>query len=131
MKKVLPLFIILLLLIGESHAQVTRFIVRFKHKGATSFNLSNPAAYLSARAIDRRTRYNIAIDSSDLPVPASFITQIKNIPGVTVLNASRWLNAVSVDTTDPGALAAINALPFVQTVSGLAAKTAGPPTINS
>jgi hypothetical protein len=125
MKKSLLSLAFLLVLISESNAQLTRFIVRFKHKGATTFTIANPSPYLSARAIARRTRYNIAIDSTDLPIPASYISQLKNIPGVTVLNASKWLNAVSVDTTNPSALAAINALPFVQSTSGIAAKSVG------
>jgi hypothetical protein len=123
MKKIFPsLFFISFLAINESQAQFTRFIIKFKNKEATSFTLADPSAYLSSRAIDRRTRYNISIDSSDLPVPSSYITQIKNIPGVTVLNVSKWLNALSVDTTDPNALSAINALPFVQSTSAISAK---------
>lgn len=112
-------------LIPESQAQFTRFIIRLKNKGATPFTIANPSPYLSARAIDRRTRYGIAIDSTDLPVPASYVTQIRNIPGVVVLNVSKWLNAVVIDTTDPSALAAVNALPFVQSTAALAARVRG------
>jgi serine protease AprX len=125
MKKVLVFFFIGILVATESQAQLTRFIVRFKNKGASLFTLANPSAYLSSRAIARRTRYSIAIDSADLPVPSSYITQVKNIPGVTLLNVSKWLNAVSIDTTDANALAAVNALPFVQSSSPIAAKIAG------
>ncbi|HEY6503936.1 MAG TPA: S8 family serine peptidase [Chitinophagaceae bacterium] len=122
MKKVLLLIIISVLLVNESQAQFTRFIIKLKNKGGTSFTIANPSAYLSARAIDRRTKYGIAIDSTDLPVPSSYITQIKNIPGVIVLNSSKWLNAVAIDTTDPNALAAVNALPFVQSTTAIAAR---------
>ncbi|MEI9947232.1 MAG: S8 family peptidase [Chitinophagaceae bacterium] len=121
MKKFL-LFLFLSLLASSSYSQSTRYIVRFKHKGATSFTLSNPAPYLSQRAIDRRTRYNITIDSADLPVPSSFITAIKNIPNVTVLNISRWLNAVTILTTDANAINTINSLPYVQNTMAIAAR---------
>ncbi|MBL7741339.1 MAG: S8 family peptidase [Chitinophagaceae bacterium] len=123
MKKIVFLACLCIWMWTGSQAQFTRFIIRFKNKGATSFTLANPSPYLSARAIERRTRYNITIDSTDLPVPLSYVNQVKAIPGVTVLNTSRWLNAISIDTTDPGALAAINALPFVQSTSVIAAKT--------
>lgn len=122
MKKFLPAFFIVVVMVSESQAQFTRFIIRLKDKGATTFTLANPSAYLSSRAISRRTKYSIAVDSTDLPVPSSYITQIENIPGVSVLNSSRWLNAITIDTTDPGALAAVNALPFVQSSSGIAAR---------
>jgi hypothetical protein len=117
------ILIVLLFLAGESNAQLNRYIIRFKHKGATTFTLNNPSSYLSQRAIDRRTRYNIAIDSTDLPVPPTYITQIQNIPNVTVHNVSRWLNAITIRTTDPAAITAINALPFVQSTTGIASRS--------
>jgi serine protease AprX len=123
MKKFLPLVSIGFLFISESQAQFTRYLIRLKNKGATTFTITNPSPYLSARAINRRTLYNIAIDSTDLPVPSSYITQIRNIPNVTVLNVSRWVNAVDIQTTDANAITAINALPFVQSSTGIAART--------
>lgn len=122
MKNILLFFLVLHLLANESQAQFTRYLVQLKNKGGNSFTLANPSAYLSQRAIDRRTRYGIAIDSTDLPVTAAYITAIRNIPNVTVLNVSKWLNSVSVQTSDANAITAINALPFVQNVSGLAAR---------
>ena len=110
------------MVVDESHAQFTRYIVRFKNKGATTFTIANPSPYLSTRAIARRTRYNIAIDSSDLPVPSSYVTQVRNIPNVTLLNVSKWLNAVDIQTSDPNAITAINALPFVQNTAAIAAR---------
>jgi hypothetical protein len=62
------------------------------------------------------------LDSTDLPVPASYISQIQSIPNVAILNVSRWLNALSIQTTDANAIAAINALSFVQNTSPVAAR---------
>ena len=39
-----------------------------------------------------------------------------------LLNVSRWLNALTIQTTDANAIAAINALPFVQSTSSVAAR---------
>lgn len=117
----------LLLYFIPTHAQFSRYIVFLKHKGATSFTLGNPGAYLSQRAIDRRTRYTISIDSADLPVPESYISQINAITNVTVLNISKWLNAVTIQITDANALTTINALPFIKNSSpiGLRASSTG------
>jgi serine protease AprX len=123
MKNIFLFFIALFLLSNNSQAQFTKYLVKLKNKGGNSFTLANPAAYLSQRAIDRRTRYGIVIDSTDLPVTVAYITAIRNIPNVTVLNISKWLNSVSIQTSDANAITAINALPFVQNVSGLAART--------
>ena len=124
MKKTLPLLMLLLVAVSESQAQFTRYIVRLKNKGGTPYSISSPLGYLSQRAVDRRTKYSITIDSTDLPVTPSYITQIRNISNVTLLNVSRWLNAVTIQTSSPAAITAINALPFVQSVNGIAAKTA-------
>jgi serine protease AprX len=123
MKNIFLFFITLVLLVNKSQAQFTKYLIKLKNKGGNTFTLANPGAYLSQRAIDRRTRYGIAIDSTDLPVTAAYITLIRAIPNVTVLNISKWLNSVSIQTSDAAAITAINALPFVQNVSGLAART--------
>jgi len=123
MKKVFLLIIISFVLLQPSKAQFTRYIVQLKNKGGSSYSFSNPIAYLSQRAIDRRIKYGIAIDSADIPVTPSYISQIDNIANVTVLNASKWLNSVTIKTTDANAITAINALPFVQNTIAIAARS--------
>jgi len=110
--------------LSHVNAQFTRYIVKLKNKNGTPYSFSNPKAYLSQRAIDRRARYNIAIDSTALPANPSYVNQIKNTPNVAVLNVSRWLNAIAIQTTDANAIATINAFPFVQSTSGIAARIA-------
>jgi serine protease AprX len=122
MKKSLLLFSIVFLFASQVPAQFTRYVIRLKDKGATTFSLATPADYLSTRAIARRTHYSIALDSTDLPVPASYISQIQQIPNVTVLNTSRWLNTISIQTNDANALNAINALPFVSNSTAVAGR---------
>ena len=122
MKKILLLLLTGFIYFTGLQAQFSRYILQLKNKGATTNTLSNPSPYLSQRAINRRIRYNISLDSTDLPVPASYISQIQSIPNVTILNVSRWLNAVSIQTTDVNAISAINALPFVQNTSAIAAR---------
>ena len=129
MQKLLRL-VILVVVCGSLHqpitAQFSRYIVRLKHKGGSTFSLSNPGAYLSTRALDRRSRYGISIDSLDLPVSPPLLSQIRSIPNLTVLNVSKWLNAVCIQTTDPGVINTLTALPFVRSVDGLAARIQQP-----
>ncbi|MFI5133770.1 MAG: S8 family serine peptidase [Chitinophagales bacterium] len=124
MKQFLLLFSVVLLINTESPAQFTRYIVQLKNKGGNPFTLANPTAYLSQRAVDRRTRYGIAIDSSDLPVTPSYVTQIKNVANVTLLNVSKWLNSITIQTSDANAITTISGFSFVKTVSGIAARMA-------
>lgn len=126
LKYLLCTALLLCSLLPDADAQYNRYLVQFKHKGATSFSLTDPAAYLSARALERRSRFHIPVDSTDLPVPATYIQEIQQLSGVTVLNQSRWLNAISIQTSSSTAIATIESLPFVRSISGLAARGIAP-----
>lgn len=122
MKKAFLFLLAGFLLSEDLPAQFSRYVIQLKDKAATTHTLNSPSAYLSPRSIERRTRYNIPVDSTDLPVPASYLSQIRNVPGVELLNVSRWLNAVAIRVTDPGALTTINGLPFVLSAKPVAAR---------
>jgi hypothetical protein len=125
MKKFLLFLLLITTLVYDANAQFSRYMVRLKNKGGGNpYSLLNPSAYLSARSLARRAKYAISVDSTDMPVTPAYITQIRNIPNLTVLNISRWMNAVTIQTTDAAAITALNALPFVQNVAGFAARMA-------
>jgi serine protease AprX len=115
---------VLMLLALFSQAQ-SRYVIKFRDKGTNPYALNNPIAYLSQRAIDRRLRYAIPIDSTDLPVTPRYIDSIRLSGTVTILNASKWLNSVTIQTTDAAALAKINSFPFVQSANAIASRIAG------
>lgn len=94
-----------------------RHIVELTDKRATTFSLGRPQEFLSSRSLDRRRRQDIAIDSSDLPVCTSYIDSLRSLRNVTVLNTSRWLNQVAIQTGDLQALKRIRSMSFVKRVS--------------
>ena len=112
---------LLLLLNTDLDAQYTKHIVQLKDKKGSPHTFSNPSTYLSAKAIQRRTRQKISFDSTDLPPSPSYIDSIRNVANVTVLNQSRWLNQVLIQTSDPAALVKINSFSFVKTSQPIAA----------
>ena len=120
-KYLLLLFISLSLGALNGHAQFTRYIIRLKDKGANPFTIANPSQYLTARSIQRRARYNILIDSSDLPVTPRYIDSIRLAGAVTILNVSKWLNQVAIQTSDMTALNKINGFPFVTSTNPIGA----------
>lgn len=130
MKKLFGCLLTVWALSLTSEAQVSRYIVRFKDKGNSPYSLNNPSAFLSPRALDRRTRFSITVDSTDLPITPRYVDSLRLAGAVTILNTSRWLNAVSIQTTDNAALIKINTLPFVKTVSGIALRTSNPVSKN-
>ncbi len=123
MKKIL-LWIFLALFFTRAESQLSRYIVKFTDKGGNTFQLSNPTAFLSTKAIERRTRYGITLDSTDLPVSQKYIDSLKNVPNVTVMNISKWMNQVSIQTNDPAAIEKINSFPFVLVTSPIASISA-------
>lgn len=114
-----------LLFTGLANCQYSRIIVQLKDKGNNTFSLSNPSQFLSPKAIQRRTRYNIPLDSTDLPVSESYINTIKAVNNVTVLSVSKWLNRVLIRTTDPAAISTIQSLPFVVYTNNVAPRISG------
>ncbi len=116
-KSIIVLFSFLMLGISASfHAQTNYyFYVQFANKKNSPYSLSNPSAYLSARAIARRTTFSIPIDSTDLPVNPAYVSQIENL-GVHVHCASKWMNGVTVKLTDSTKMSQVRTLPFVKFV---------------
>ncbi|QVY66714.1 S8 family serine peptidase [Polaribacter sp. Q13] len=71
----------------------------------TSF-LETPLTMLSQRALDRRSKLNISLDSKDVPVEEAYYSQLKNDVNIAVLGKSKWLNAIHIQ----GEISAINNL---------------------
>ncbi len=113
------LSILLLLIVASlfSQAQVATFIywVQFTDKNNSPYSIDNPEAYLSPRALQRRANLGISIDEYDIPVNPQYLQAVADC-GVVLINPSKWLNGVSVFTTDVNVIEAINALPFVEVV---------------
>lgn len=103
----------------QANAQYPKLIVQLKDKSNNTFSLENPAQFLSERAIERRRRNNISIDSTDLPVTTKFKDSIRLAGNVKVLSESRWLNQVLIETTDEGAINKIMSMPFVKSAKGI------------
>lgn len=104
------------------HAQYSRYIIQLKDKRGTPYTISNPSAYLSRKAIERRVRHKIPIDSTDLPISAAYLDSLRSVPNVIILNKSNWLNHVCISTTDPKALLKINSFPFVRSSVAIASR---------
>jgi len=125
MKKSFWLFIIITIgFTVKGYSQFSRYIIQLKDKTGSSFSTSNPSLFLSQRAINRRVKYNIPVTETDLPVNLTYIQSILGVGNVTILNVSKWFNQVCILTTDATAITRINALPFVQNASPIAARMA-------
>jgi len=86
--------------------------VHFTDKDNSAFSISNPAAFLSARAIARRTQQGIPIVTNDLPVNAAYVNGVL-ATGAKLHGSSKWLNSITVYLDSSSQLTQIIALPYV------------------
>jgi hypothetical protein len=87
----------------------------FTDKNNTEFSFSAPEKYLSERAIDRREKQLIIIDSLDLPVNSNYISEVLNL-GVEFVHASKWLNGITVKSEIDSFSFMVLQLPFVRDI---------------
>ncbi|WP_051203641.1 S8 family serine peptidase [Hugenholtzia roseola] len=98
-------------------AQKTQLVL-FKDKNGTPFNLQNPRAFLSQKAIDRRIKQQISLDERDLPVNPDYLRQIA-ATGAEILYPTKWQNGALVFATEE-VFAQIQNLPFVLKIEQIA-----------
>ncbi len=113
MKKLLVLIALFACQMGFS--QIQDAIVFFTDKENVAASIANPITILSQAAIDRKQLQGTPIDARDVPVNESYITQIKNISGITVFAKSKWMNYVYVRGTEANINNLLN-LSFVESV---------------
>ena len=93
-----------------------KYYIQLSDKNGSPYTVGNPTQFLSAKAVTRRTNQNIAINSSDIPVNPSYISQIA-ATGAIVLYSIKWFNGIVIQTASPSVLIAVNALPCVTSSS--------------
>ncbi|MBU0489087.1 MAG: S8 family serine peptidase [Bacteroidetes bacterium] len=98
-----------------SQAVPMKYAVFFTDKSNSNYSVSDPLAFLSQRAIDRRTNCGAIVSTQDFPVNPWYNDSLRNA-GVQVICSSRWMNFSIIHTTDSASLVAVQNLPFVSRV---------------
>ena len=109
------LLLVLASLFAEAQVATNIYWVQFTDKNNSPYSIDNPEAYLSPRALQRRANQGIGIDEYDIPVNPQYLQAVADC-GAQLLHPSKWLNGVSVYTTNPNVIDAIHALEFVEVV---------------
>lgn len=86
--------------------------ITFADKGNTPYSLLHPEQFLSAKAIKRRQKQGISIDSTDLPVCTQYLHAIQR-HGLRIVTKGKWENFVTVACNDTTLIQKVAALPFV------------------
>jgi serine protease AprX len=89
----------------------SKYFIQFTDKNNSPYSISNPSAFLTQRALDRRAAQGILIDSTDIPVNQAYIDSVIS-KGALVLTRSKWFNGVTIEA-DLSTLQDVLSLPFV------------------
>lgn len=105
---------LLLSTIGASAQQDTlKYRISLRDKAPTTYSLDRPEEFLSKKAIERRQKQGLAIDTTDLPVCAKYVDAIRK-KGVKIVTMGKWDNFVTVSCNDSVLIDKIAQLPFVR-----------------
>ena len=108
-------FLLILVIANFGFAQIEDAWVYFNDKPSSATFLASPLTMLTQRSLDRRTTQSIPLDITDVPVEQTYITQITNATGITVMAKSKWLNALHIRGSQTD-IQALTGLPFVNNV---------------
>lgn len=89
--------------------------VALQDKRGTDYSLKHPERFLSERALARRSKQHLAVDSTDLPLSRKYLKKLA-AKGFAVIGGSKWNNTVLVKDTSTTASQRLGALPFVTKV---------------
>ena len=132
MKKIILFLLLISSFLGFSQEDAW---VYFTDKPDSATYLANPLTMLTQKSLDRRTAQNIALDIKDVPISPSYITQITNATGITVMAKSKWLNALHIrgsvtDIQQLSTLSFVNSIQFANATLNANASGKSASTVN-
>lgn len=89
--------------------------VSLADKNFSPYSLDKPHDFLSYRAIKRRERQHLAVDSTDLPVSPQYVRAVA-ASGFEVVGRSKWNNTLLVKCPSLDRLEVLKSLTFVKDV---------------
>lgn len=101
------------LALSASAEKAYKYRVHLTDKQGTEFSIENPQAFLSERAIERRNRQQLPVDTTDLPVSGTYLKELSAV-GARVVTTSKWNNTVVLEVTDTLLMDKVAGMPFVK-----------------
>ncbi|MDB2385371.1 S8 family serine peptidase [Polaribacter sp.] len=114
MKKTIFLFVVFCSI--QAFTQVEDAWLYLTDKPNASSFIENPLSILSQRALDRRSRQNISVGVTDVPVESSYYQILTDDASLTILGKSKWLNAIHVQGTVEDISATLQNYTFVNSI---------------
>lgn len=113
-KKYISITLVFLLIMFSNfaHSQKNKYWVKFRDKANNEYSVDRPEEFLSSRSLERRSKQNINIVESDLPVTQLYIDSLLNL-GVEVLYTSKWFNSAVIKSTDSLLIDSLESFEFI------------------
>lgn len=115
MKKILTILLCIIALNAFAKQDTLKYRISLTDKAETTYSLDRPEEFLSEKAIARRVRQGLTIDSTDLPVCETYVKAIRN-KKVKIVVKGKWDNFVTISCNDSTQIDRIALLPFVKSV---------------
>lgn len=112
MRKIVLCFALVCCVLSLQAQRTDKYWVSLRDKQGCVFMLDNPSEFLSVRALERRQRQGIVVDSLDLPVSEVYVQALRQA-GLTVQNQSKWLNGVAVFVPEGEDISFLDTVDFV------------------
>lgn len=90
--------------------------LQLRDKKGTLGSLKYPECYLSPKALERRQKQGLSVDSTDLPISRDYLQLIRQ-KGFEVIGGSKWNNTALIKVKDTLSVAQMEAFPFVKNVT--------------
>lgn len=100
---------------AAAQSDTLKYRISLTDKAQTTYSPDRPEEFLSPKALARRARQNLPVDSTDLPVCQAYIDLIR-AEGVNVVVTGKWDNFVTISCNDSTRIDRIAGLPFVRAV---------------
>jgi len=112
LKKTITLIVLLSFMQGFGQIAPDKYFIQFTDKNNSPYSVNHPEEFLTQRALDRRDRQGIPVVENDIPVNPQYLEGVAE-KGAVLLNATKWLNGVTIYTDDPDVVDSILNLPYV------------------
>lgn len=104
---------------GQNNLDCYRIL--FLDKDSNAYSINEPNRFLSQRAIDKRSRFNILITIQDFPLNQTYIEDILSLNNeIKLLTKSKWNNSMVIYCPDSSFIDTISNFSYIASIQPIA-----------
>jgi subtilisin family serine protease len=100
--------------VNAQNSNIAKYWIQFKNKEGAPYSTTQPEAFLSPKAIEKRKVFHIPVTEQDFPVNKNYIDSLLRFDTtMRVLTRSKWFNGITVYSEHPSLIDALKHIGFV------------------